>query len=154
MVRVIARILWVVPFGLVLLSIDQAKLAYDLRTTWHHGAQTTAEVLEWQSSNRADVTYGYVSLRIPLADGSTLTRQKLSLPNSLLSQLEGVSTLAVHVRPGASQEIVIDRIMPTHWHIAAAQVGISLLGAVIFFAGAYWWNGYLRKEAGLRWSSE
>ncbi len=147
MVRIVARILWVVPALLLLLSLDQAKVAYDLRATWRQGTSATAEVIEWERSNRADVTYGYVSLRVPLGDNRVLAKDKMSLPYSLLPRLEGETTLDVHVRQGAPQEVVIDRIMPAHWLIAASQVGISLVGAVLFFAGVFWWNAYLRNQS-------
>ena len=148
MARVVARALWVVPVALLLLSAQQAKVAYDLRSTWKKGAPATAEVIEWESSNRADVTYGYVSLTVPLADGTALTKHKMSLPHSLLPRLKGKNRLAVHVRKGAPQEVVINRIMPAHWLIAASQVGISFAGAVMFFAGVCWWSVYLRRPPG------
>ncbi len=147
MVRTVARILWVVPLLLLLLSLDQAKVAYDLHATWRQGERATAEVIEWERSNRADVTYGYVSLRVPLGDNRVLVKDKMSLPYSLLPKLEGATTLDVHVRQGAPQEVVIDRIMPAHWLIAASQVGISLIGAALFFAGVYWWNAHLRSQS-------
>lgn len=146
MVRVIARILWVLPILLLLLAVDQALVATQLKATWEHGDPAQAEVITYEHSNRADVTYGYVSLRVPLADGSVLTKEKMSLPHSLLPRVKGEQSLAVRVRPGAAQEVVIDRLMPAHWLIAASQVGISLFGAVIFWVGVSWWNTLLRKE--------
>ena len=146
MVRVIARILWVLPILLLLLAVNQGLVATQLKATWEHGDPAYAEVITYEHSNRADVTYGYVSLRVPLADGSVLTKEKMSLPHSLLPRVKGEQTLAVRVRSGAAQEVVIDRLMPAHWLIAASQVGISLLGAVIIWVGVYWWNTLLRKE--------
>ena len=147
MVRIVARILWAVPPLLLLLSANQARVAYELRTTWLQGERATAEVTAWERSNRADVTYGYVSLRVPMADGTALVKDKMSLPYSLLPRLEGAATLDVHVRRGAPQEVVIDRIMPAHWLIAAAQFGISLFGALLLFTGVYGWNAHLRRQA-------
>ena len=148
MVRIIARTLWGIPALLLLLAFNQAQVAYHLHTTWRQGTQATAEVLEWQRSNRADVTYGYVSLRVPLDGGHLLQKDKMSLPYALLPRLEGKRTVNVHVRPGATQEVVIDAIMPAHWLIALSQVGISLVGAVLFFVGVYYWNAQLRSSVG------
>ena len=144
--RIIARILWILPAILIFLSLDQAKVALDLRATWEAGTPATAEVLTFENSNRADVTYGYVSLRVSLPDGQALTKEKMSLPHSLLPRLEGQETLDVRVMPGAAQEIVIAQLMPTHWLIAASQAGISLVGALIFFSFVFWWNRYLKKK--------
>ena len=146
MVRVIARLLWLAPTALTLLAVNQAIVAYELRATWTEGQSHTAEVIAWERSNRADVTYGYVSLRVPLAEGDSLVKEKMSLPYTLLPRLEGQETLAVRVREGARQEVVIDRIMPAHWLIAASHVGISLLCAVLLFAGVIWWNASLRRK--------
>ncbi len=145
-VRIVARILWILPAILIFLTLNQAKVALDLRATWEEGTPATADVLVFENSNRADVTYGYVSLQVLLPDGQTLTKEKMSLPHSLLPRLEGQETLAVRVRPGAAQEIVIAQLMPTHWLIAASQAGISFLGALLFFAGVFWWNRYLKKN--------
>jgi len=144
--RIIARLLWIVPALLFFLTIDQAKVALDLRATFDEGVPATAEVITFENSNRADVTYGYVSLRVPLPDGQVLTKEKMSLPHSLLPRLEGQETVEVRVRPGAAQEVVIVSLMPAHWIIAASQAGISLLGALIFFTGVFWWNRYLKKK--------
>lgn len=144
--RLIARLLWLAPALLLFLTLDQVKAALDLRATWEHGAPATADVLEYEDSNRMDVTYGYVSLRVPLADGRVLTKEKLSLPKTLLPRLEGQETLAVRVHPGAAQEVVIDALMPAHWLIAAGQSGMALMGALLFAAGVFWWNRFLRRQ--------
>ena len=144
--RIIARILWILPALLFFLTFNQVKVALDLKATWEAGTPATAEVVTFENSNRADVTYGYVSLRVPLADGQVLMKEKMSLPHSLLPRLKGRETLEVRVRPGAAQEVVIVQLMPAHWLIAASQSGISLLGALLFFAGVFWWNRYLKKK--------
>ena len=147
MVRIIARSLWVVSVLLLLLSLNQGKVSLDLRTTWEEGEQLQAEITEWERSNRADVTYGYVSLRVHLENGEVLVKDKLSLPYSLLPRLEEKDSISVHVLEGAAQEVVIDQLMPAHWLIAASQFGMSLLGALMLGVGAFFWNSYLRKKA-------
>ena len=65
--RFIARMLWILPAVLLFLTLHQAKVALDLRATWQQGTSAVAEVLHYENSNRVDVTYGYVSLRVSLA---------------------------------------------------------------------------------------
>ena len=142
----VARALWIFPALLLFLTIDQAKVALDLRETWAEGTPAMAEVMAFENTNRADVTYGYLDLRVPLPDGQVLVKEKLSLPHSLWGRVDGKEALAVHVRPGASQEVVIDVLMPGHWLIAASQSAMSLIGALILFAGVFWWNRYLRTR--------
>lgn len=145
MVRVIARIFWGVPFILIFLAANQGLVAVQLRETWNQGLPAIAKVKEFDVTNRADVTYGYINLQVTLPDGQTINRQRMSLPQSLWSRVKGQDSLRVHVRPGASQEIVIDRLMPAHWLIAASQMGISLMGAILSGVLAYFWNRSLRR---------
>lgn len=145
MVRVIARIFWGIPFILVCLAVNQGLVAVQLRETWNQGVPAIAKVKEFDVTNRADVTYGYINLQVTLPDGQSIDRQRMSLPQSLWSRVKGQDSLRVHVRPGASQEIVIDRLMPAHWLIAASQMGISLIGAILSGVLAYFWNRSLRR---------
>lgn len=145
MVSVIARIFWGIPFVLVCLAANQGLVAVQLRETWNQGVPAIAKVKEFDVTNRADVTYGYINLQVTLPDGQTIERQRMSLPPSLWSRVKGQDSLHVHVRLGASQEIVIDRLMPAHWLIAASQMGISLMGAILSGVLAYFWNRSLRR---------
>ena len=144
--RLIARLLWIPAVLLVLLSINQVNVALDLRETWEQGTPATAEVLAYDRSNRVEITYGYVNLRIPMPDGTVMVRRKMSLPTTLLPRVENAKTLQVHVQPGADQEIVIDRLMPAQWLIAAAQAAMSLMGALLIGIGVFYWNRYLERE--------
>lgn len=144
--RLVAQLLWLVPGFLLVLAVNQANVALDLRRTWASGQPATAQVTEFENANRIDVTYGYVNLRIPLGSGRVLEKPQMSLPNSLIHRVEGKRTLSVHVRPGADQEVVIDALMPAHWLIAAAQAGICLLGALLFGGATYAWNRYLWQK--------
>jgi hypothetical protein len=144
--RLVARLLWLAPALLVFLVVNQTNVALDLRRTWLEGERATAEVVGFENSNRIDVTYGYVNLRVPLGDGRVLEKPKMSLPNTLIHRVEDKRRLDVHVLPGADQEVVIDALMPAHWLIAVAQAGICLLGALIFGGAIYAWNRYLRRE--------
>ena len=146
MVRIIATIFWVVPILLMCLAVNQVFVAGQLRDTWNHGLPAVAQVEKFESTNRADVTYGYINLRVMLPDGTMIQREKMSLPQSLWSRIKGQDSLQVHVRPGESQEIVIDELMPAHWLIAASQTGISFLGALLSGVLAFFWNRSLRRD--------
>ena len=144
--RTVARLLWIIPILLFLLALNQAKVAYDLKQTWDHGTPAMASVTEYDESNRVDVTFGYLNLRVPLPDGGVLVKRKMSLPTTLLPRVADKKELAVHVRAGAPQEVVIDALMPAHWQIAAAQAAICLLGAGLLAFGTYAWNRYLKRK--------
>lgn len=146
MVKLIARLFWVIPIVLTGLASNQGFVAWQLKTTLEQGISAVAEVGGFDTTNRADVTYGYISLNVTLPDGQIIRREKMSLPQSLWSRVQDQDSLQVHVRPGKSQEIVIDRLMPAHWLIAASQMGISFLGAILSAVLAYFWNRSFSRE--------
>ena len=143
--RGLARAAWLVPVVLVALWVNQAKVAIDLRTTLSDGVEATAHVTEYERVDRADVTYGYVSVEVPMPDGTILSRNKLSLPYSLIQEIEGRDTLQVHVLENADQTVVIDEVVETQWKIASIQSAISLVTALMALAGVMAWNRNLNS---------
>ena len=144
--QILALTAWAVPVLLLALAANQAKVAVDLRTTLEKGDAAVARVVEYDRFDRADVTYGYVSLEIPLPTGETISRDKMSLPYSLIQEIEGQETLAVHVLRDAGQTVVIDMVADTQWKIAAIQSAVSFLMAVMAFVGVLAWNRSLRRR--------
>jgi hypothetical protein len=127
------------------LTLNQAKVAYDLRNTLQLGESAIAEVLEFRINERVDIPFGYVSLRVPLADGREIVQEKMALPYTLLPQVRYRETLAVRVFPGSDQQIVIEDIVRTQWKIAAVQALICLFAFSMAAAGVYFWNRYLTR---------
>lgn len=125
---------------------------YDLWTTKTQGTPATAHVLEHQKGERSDVTYDYVSLEASLPDGSTYTREKLSLPHGVMPPLMDRETLDVRVQRGADIEVVITEtigstpVVDTQMRIAGLNGLMSLLGALLFGGGVWYWNRSLRRE--------
>ncbi|WP_263786735.1 hypothetical protein [Salinibacter grassmerensis] len=152
MIRWIARAALLVPFLMVVLSLHQGKVAYDLHSTKTQGTTATAKVQEVHASNRTQVTYDYVSLRVPMPDGSTLTRERLSLPHGIVPALKGRETLQVRVASGGSRSIVVTEainatpVVDTQIRIAGIN-GLMSFGAALFFGVIIWfWNRSLRQN--------
>lgn len=152
LIQWIARVAWLAPVLFFGLSVHQGKVAYDLHSTKIAGTSATAEVLEMKKGNRTDVTYDYVSLRVDLPDGGTLTREKLSLPHGLVPPLLDRETLQVTVKEGASIPVVItEKIGPTpavdtQMRIAGINGVMSLVAALLFGIGIWFWNRSLRRD--------
>lgn len=144
--RIVARLVWLIPLFLGAISVHQADVALDVRRTLAEGTSTTAEVVTVHQENRVDVTYDYVDLRVRMPDGRVVEREKLSLPHSLIPQMEGAETVAVRILPGGDQEVVVEELGPTQWRIAAGNAVMSGIAALIFAVGVFWWNRYLRRE--------
>ena len=146
----IARALWIVPPLLLGLSVHQAKVSRDLKSTWVLGQPAMAQVLAFESRDRADVTYGYLDLQVELVSGEVLRRERLSLPQVFWHRVRGQDSLEVRVMVDAPQPVVIARLMPAHWLVAAAQSGACLMGALLVLAAAWAWNKALRPSVGQR----
>ncbi|MFB6098589.1 MAG: hypothetical protein ABEK84_05650 [Salinibacter sp.] len=153
MTRWIARIAWIVPVALLGLALHQGKVAYDLHTTKTQGLQRTAEVQKVHASTRTQVTYDYVSIRVPMPDGTVLTRKRLSLPHGIVPALKEKETLQVRVASGRdSRSIVVTEpikstpVVDTQIRIAGIN-GLMSLGAALLFGLAIWfWNRSLRRD--------
>ena len=153
-IRVVARLMWALPLLLLVLAINQAKVARDIRHTLEAGVPATAEITNVQKENRVDVTYDYVDLRIVLEDGRVLTKETFSLPHSMFPLIENQETVEVRVLPGAAQEVVIAStggpearlIARPQWRLAAINAAISAIGFLIFAAGVFAWNRYLGRR--------
>ena len=140
----VARLLWIIPAILLFLTINQAKVALDLRNTLNRGVPAKAEVVEIYQTNRVDVTYGYVDLRIATEEG--VIERRLSMSVSLLPPLEGRDSLDVRIISGDEESIVIEAIAKPQWQMAAINSGISFLGLVLVTIGVWSWNRYLRRK--------
>lgn len=146
-VHAVAKVAWAAPTLLLLLAINQVLVSMDIRDTLRDGERAIATVTDYERVDRADVTFGYVSLSVPMADGTILEKEKMSLPYTLLPRLEGETELPVIVKPGADQEVVIEEIASTQWKIAAIQSSMALLGSIMFGIGVFAWNRLLKSRS-------
>ena len=152
MTRWIARIGWLLPLLFLGLALHQGKVAYDLHITKTQGTAATAEVQEVKVSNRTQVTYDYVSLRVPMPDGSVHTRERLSLPHGVVPPLKEKETLAVRVAPDARRSVVVTEsikaipVVDTQIRIAGINALMSLSAALLFGVAILFWNRSLRRE--------
>lgn len=144
--RWLTRAAWAIPVLLLGLSIHQVWVGLELRATLQQGEPAEAEITEVFSSDRAEIKYDYVSLRIPLGDGTVLTRERMSLPHTLIGVVEDRETIDVRVRRGASQEIVITEVANTQWRIALINAGMSAVLGLLVGIGLLWWSRTLRTE--------
>lgn len=149
----VARLLWLVPVALVLLSANQLKVGLDLRQTYATGEALVARVTEYERVDRADITHGYVSLEVAIPDGSVLRKDRMPLPYSLLHRVEGADSLEVFVNRGAPQELIIASVANAQWKMAVIQSAIALGAALMAFVGVLAWNRYLRRGGQPRNSS-
>lgn len=138
--------MWILPLTLLLLSLNQVKVAYDLHRTLASGTPGQARIVELEISNRADVTLDYVVLAVAPDEGSPFTTGRLALPHSLAPQLKGLETVPVRVLSEGAQEVIIEPIARPQWRIAAINAVMSFVGFVLFAVGVAAWNRYLARR--------
>ncbi len=138
-----ARIAWIVPLLLLFFSGYFAKVTLDLGRTAKEGISAVAEVTRYERSDRKDVTQAELDLRIPLPDGSTIVREKLSLPYSIAHRVEK-DTLHVRVLMGSSQEVIISSIVGTQRRIALSNSAMTFIAMLMAFVAVFAWNRSLK----------
>lgn len=152
MTRLIARLAWLLPLFFLGIAIHQGYVSYDLYQTRINGTAATAEVLEVHKDNRTDVTYDYISLRVPQGDGTTITREKMSLPHGIVPSLMDKDQLDVRVESGGPRGVVIMEpiestpVVSTQIQIAGINGLISFGAALLFGVGVWFWNRSLRRK--------
>ena len=144
--RWLTRAAWAIPILLVGLSAHQVWTGLALRETLQQGTPAQAEITDVFSSGRAEIKYDYVSLRVPMDDGTVITRERMSLPHTLIGVVEDRETIDVRVQPGATQEIVITEVANTQWRIAIINAAMSLVLGLVVGVGLAWWSRTLRAE--------
>lgn len=144
--NIIARVLWFFPLLLVLLTINQVYVGYNIHRTLNEGMLLQAEITELVKTNRTEISYEYVNLRIVLPDGQVMLREKMTFPHSFLPEIEGKKVMDVRVLPDSPEEIVFASMGRAHWRLAYINAAMSLMGTLLLAWGIFAWNRYLRRK--------
>lgn len=145
MTLTVARLMWLAPVLLVVISIALVRAGFNQKNTLETGVLVTADVVDMSIRNRADVTYGHVDLRYPTSAADS-AEVRLPLPLSLLMSIEGEETVAVRLLEDAEQPVIIDSIAHAQWRMSFIHASMSLLGALLLVWGVFAWNRFLKKE--------
>lgn len=144
-VTLVARLMWLLPVLLVVISIALLSAGLDERETLGTGTLVTARVVDVEIRNRADVTYGHIDLLVPISETESIER-RLPLPLSLLTPLEGRDEVDVRVLPGSSRDVVIEPIARAQWRMALIHSAMTLLGAILLGIAVFAWNRFLARQ--------
>jgi len=144
---VVARLLWLMPLLLVVISVALGRAGLEQRQITASGQSVVAEIVEIETRQRSEISRGHVRLRYELP-GEAMVDRTVELPMTFLKELEVApqqQTVAIRVLPDRDQ-IVIERHMRGQWIMTLSFAGMSLFGAL----GLAWmvasWNRYLRRH--------
>jgi hypothetical protein len=145
MTAVLARLMWLAPALLLVIGLWLIQAGIGQKHTLDSGVLLTADVVDINIRNRADVTYGHIDLDVPEPSGDTV-RVRLPLPLSLLMSIEGQPRVDIRLLEGSEQPIVIEAIARAQWKLSLINASMCLLGAMLLAWGVFAWNRYLRKS--------
>lgn len=145
-VNIVARLLWIMPAILFFLTIHQILVSIDIRETYREGVPATAEITEFDLTDRSEVKHAFVGLRVRMDDGTVIEKSHVAVPYTLIHYVRDRDEVDVLVSPDADQDVVFLESGDSHWRIAAVNSAMSFLGFLMFFAGVFWWNRYLARH--------
>ncbi len=142
----LAWLLWVFPALLLVLTIHQGIVALEIRETFNHGIPAVAEITNTFTTDRVDVTYDFVGVRVRLPDGRMFEREEMPVPHTFYRQIISQPQIKVLLRPGSSQPVVFAQTGHAHWRMAAINAAISFMAFLIVTVGVFSWNRYLSRR--------
>lgn len=167
-VPLVARLMWIAPALLLVAGLVLLKAPLDLTRTLRGGTPAVARVVNYETTNRTEVSYDAFTLRVPLAGGDSLTHV-VPLPHGIAPLFKEDPAVPVRVLPDAARPVVIESAVvqtnqgPVVLNIGRTQIwvaGISsamcLLGALLLGLAVGAWNRYLARhgDPGLRTEAE
>lgn len=157
-VRLVARLMWLMPAILVAAAIGLAQAPLELSKTLREGTPAIARVVAFETTERSEVSFDALTVRAPLPSGDSLT-QTIPLPHGVAPLVSSEATVPVRVLPGSARPIVIETATvesnrgPVVWNVGGSQVRIAILscvlcivGAVLLAIGVGSWNRYLTRH--------
>ncbi|HYE58727.1 MAG TPA: hypothetical protein VD948_09485 [Rhodothermales bacterium] len=157
-VHLVARLMWIAPALLLVAGLLLLKAPLDLGRTLREGTPAVARVLDYQTTNRTEVSYDALTVRVPLPAGDSLTHV-IPLPRGIAPIVGEEARVPVRVLPGAVRPVVIESAVvrtnqgPVAMNLGRTQIwiaGISsamcLLGALLLGIAVGAWNRYLARH--------
>ncbi len=157
-VTLVARLMWLAPLLLLVGGLLLLRTPLQLARTLREGQHAVARVVHFQTTNRTEVSYDALTLRVPVAGQDSLTAV-VPVPHGIAPIVGEETELPVRVLPGAAYPVVIESaVVPTNqgpvsMNIGGTQVWIagissamSLLGALLLSIIIFAWNRYLARH--------
>lgn len=141
------KFFWLIPLVLLGLFAHQAFIAWSVQNTMSNGEAAVATVKNLQIRDMVAQSHGLVELEIPLKNGQAY-QKKMTVPAAWVYALgkKSLNTMAVHVLPGAGEDVILDEIARIQFRTTLINLGVI---AVFFFMvvfGLVSWSRYLQKN--------
>ncbi len=150
---VVARLLWVLPLLMFLISGALLRAGLGQKNAVDFGEAIEARIDSLDIRERAEITHGAVYLSYTLPDGTIVERQPVEMQLVFIKQLEGQEGETIQIRVDEeSGQIVQEEHGRAQWILTLSFAAMALVGAL----GLVWmvagWNRFLKREGdpGLR----
>ncbi len=121
---------WLLPAYLTFLLIHQGMVFFGLQQTTNEGETYLADVVDFDITQIAAQTNGYITLEFETESGEFIRRQ-LSQPIQNAAQIQDANTMPIHYLEDSHQEIVIIPIYEFHRNMVMANFVMLLIALII-----------------------
>jgi len=145
--RIVAALLWVLPFLLLGISVVLLRAGLEQREVAESGSRVVAEIIELETQERSEISRGHVRLRYSLEEGGAPIERNIELPMTYLKNIEARGLHEVNVRVLSDRgQIVLADHGRGQWIMTLSFAAMALIGAL----GMGWmvagWNNYLARH--------
>ncbi len=145
MIKVIAKLLWLVPALLLFYSFYLVNAGLDQKSTLDDGYKTLAQVTQVDVDQRAEITYGEIDLAFSDQSGLEI-KETLPLPLSLLFMVRDEKELEVTYKADSSKPVVINKIARALWRMSLINAAICFVAGLLLIIPVFAWNRYLARH--------
>lgn len=142
----IARMLWVLPLLMFVISAALLRAGMVQREVAETGALVQAEILEVYTRERSEITRGHAHLRYTLPGEAAPVERLVEMPLTFLKAMEerAQQEIALLVLPERDQVVLADHARG-QWILTLSYAAMALMGALglVWMVGA--WNRYLDR---------
>ena len=151
---VFARLLWVLPLIMVVITVATTRAGLEQRAVWQSGDTVEAEVMGLNLRERSEITTGQVGLRYTPPGAASPVERQVELPIILLKEIEADlllvpegETMTLPIMTSAdSDQIVVGTHPRGTWLLTFSLAGMAAIGALVSALLVGGWNRFLARE--------
>lgn len=167
---IVARLLWLMPLLLFAIAVYLLYAGVEQRKAAEHGTVVVAEILEFETRERSEISRGHVRLRYHNPHSNAEFLGNVELPMTFLKEIELQLAASIGTTPDRvanviaeggvpleqrqlnilvsqdSDQIVLAQFSRGQWVMTLSFAVMALMGAIGFAILVRGWNRYLAQH--------
>lgn len=167
---IVARLLWLFPLLLFAIAVYLVYAGLEQREAAEHGVPVVAEILEFETRERSEISRGHVRLSYQNPYSGEEQLRNVELPMTFLKEIELQLAESMGTTPDrvanvvaegntspeqrrlnilvseGSDQIVLAQFSRGHWVMTFSFAAMALMGAIGFAIMVRAWNRYLARH--------